>query len=175
MSDILEKLKALAEKGVGGEAENAKKILKNMCEKQKIHIDDIGDKPQMYRFKVSGKFDFRLLSQIYAFCGYRDKDMFYRRFRKGEIGLELKREQYIELSQIYEVLRAAFRTHLKKEEKMIFEAFIHRHELYPKNAPKQAMDNFTHEDYVRALECIKRAENIDKVEIRTAIGGQNGD
>jgi hypothetical protein len=63
--ELAKKLKALADKGVGGEKLNAEKMLNSLLKKHNLTIEDIeGEKTDNYFFKLKKEEDERLWSQI---------------------------------------------------------------------------------------------------------------
>lgn len=62
---LLKKLKALAEKGVGGEQENAKRILDRLLKKYDIELSDLdGESVFEHEFEYSGKFEREILKHV---------------------------------------------------------------------------------------------------------------
>lgn len=62
---LLQKLKALAERGVGGEKEGAERKLKQLMAKYGVdQLELEGDQVSRYEIKYRGEFEKRLLSQI---------------------------------------------------------------------------------------------------------------
>lgn len=59
---LLNKLKALAERGVGGEKETAQRKLQELMEKYEIDENDLSDdKKENYQFKYKNKFEKQLI------------------------------------------------------------------------------------------------------------------
>ena len=62
---LLNKLKALAERGVGGEKETAQRKLQELMEKYEIDENDLSDdKKEKYQFKYKNEFEKKLIKQI---------------------------------------------------------------------------------------------------------------
>ena len=62
--ELAKKLKALADKGIGGEKVNAEKMLNDLLKKHNITIEDVeGEKTENYFFKVKPE-DSNLFIQI---------------------------------------------------------------------------------------------------------------
>lgn len=75
--EILTRLKALAERGIGGERENAARILSRLCEERGISPDDLGsDKIDFHQFnhKRGRPFGQLLYQCIYKTIGPGMKD-----------------------------------------------------------------------------------------------------
>ena len=63
----LRKLQALAERGVGGEKETAKRMLEKLLARHGLTLDDLADERRDTRwFPAPTKFDVRLAAQIMA-------------------------------------------------------------------------------------------------------------
>ena len=77
---LLNKLKALAERGVGGEKETAQRKLQELMEKYEIDENDLSDdKKEKYQFKYKNEFEKKLIKQrtqvitswvLYLFISY---------------------------------------------------------------------------------------------------------
>ncbi len=127
---LLQKLKALAERGVGGEKEGAERKLKQLMAKYGVdQLELEGDQVSRYEIKYRGEFEHRLLSQIV----YRDRNdkegQFCRRYGKGSKSIlivECTKAQEIQIRIEFEF----YRDLLKEEQELLFEAFIQKHRLF---------------------------------------------
>lgn len=80
---LLNKLKALAERGVGGEKETAQRKLQELMEKYEIDENDLSDdKKEKYQFKYKNEFEKKLIKQIA-----------YRTFKKECIHIQEEEEK----------------------------------------------------------------------------------
>ena len=72
--ELLRKLRALAERGVGGERQNAQKKLDELIKKYNISDEELEDEvAELYHFKYRGKRESALLVQImYKVCDKKD-------------------------------------------------------------------------------------------------------
>ena len=84
---LLQKLKALAERGVGGEKEGAERKLKQLMAKYGVdQLELEGDQVSRYEIKYRGEFEKRLLSQIVYRARNDAEGQYYRRYGKGSPG-----------------------------------------------------------------------------------------
>lgn len=103
----IRKLQALAEKGVGGEATNAKTLLFALCEKYGIEESKLNEEEkQWYEFEMRTSV-LKLFLQLYAsIYGTTERFMkevdIWRRGRKKIVKCMFTRAEYIEFSQLWE-------------------------------------------------------------------------
>lgn len=134
----LQKLISLAERGEGGEKENAQRMLDNLLKKHGLSVSDIvGDKQSLQWFKYGkGLFELRLLSQIiYAVCGSRDKWKNTR--RRYVIGVKCSEYERVQIELRFSVYREA----LKKEFEVIYDAFLHTNKIFPEKSGDEDSDD----------------------------------
>lgn len=126
----LHKLLALAERGVGGEATNAKAALESALQKNGLTLQDIMDENRvMHGFCWKGKLERRLLAQIIAtVCGAKTA-LFLSR---NELLAKMTPGERIEI----ELLWTAHRRQVKKESELFYSAYLHRHRLFPEDGEK---------------------------------------
>lgn len=130
---LLQKLKALAEQGIGGEKENAQKKLNELMKKFDISEEDISDElEQEYEFSYKGNREKALLRQI-IYKVTDKKNNFYGfvytdsgRACKTKIGCKITKAQKIEIEYLFDFYKKLY----QKEEKLFFDAFIQKHQLF---------------------------------------------
>ena len=126
----LERVKALAERGVGGEKENAEALLKRLMEKYEISDEDIEDtSTRTYFIRYQTQWERKLLHQIaYMHLGsghsFGCVGTYTNRSRK-KVGVECTPAQYIEIEADYEF----FRTAMEEEMSIFYTAFISKNNL----------------------------------------------
>lgn len=78
--ELLRKLRALAEQGVGGEKLNAQKKLEEMLKKYNISDKELDEETvELYHFKVRGERERLLIAQImYKVCNRKDNIFTFR-------------------------------------------------------------------------------------------------
>lgn len=156
--DLAKKLKALADKGVGGEKTNAEKMLMDLLSKHKLTIEDIeGEKVTMYFFKASGE-KVALLSQIIKRVSYDLKfydipaDVVKRRGLDGSYATECTAAQYVEIESMIE-----FYWRLYKEElKVFYHAFLDANDLLAQPPVPKTVEELSPEE----LEKWKRSKQM---------------
>lgn len=127
---LLQKLKALAERGVGGEKEGAERKLKQLMAKYGVdQLELEGDQVSRYEIKYRGEFEKRLLSQIVYRARNDAEGQYYRRYGKGSKSIlivECTKAQEIQIRIEFEF----YRDLLKEEQELLFEAFIQKHRIF---------------------------------------------
>lgn len=123
---LLHKLRSLAERGIGGERENAQRMLEKKLEEFGIDPEDfelnedVGD----LWFKVPK------YSKMFVLIAAEVLDVDTIRYTKAksgkEIGIRCTASQAVEIELIY----AAYRRGLDKEIEMLKEAYFYRNNLY---------------------------------------------
>jgi len=124
----LEKILALAERGVGGEKETATRMLQNLLDKHGMTHEDLGvDLQKEERLKYGREpFSKQLLVQIVlSVCGRSRGIYTSNRLRYGII-VELSPHEKIEVELRYNLYRPS----LKEQIDLAFSAFIHKHNLF---------------------------------------------
>lgn len=127
---LLRKLKALAERGVGGEKEGAERKLKQLMAKYGVdQLELEEDRVSRYEIKYRGAFEQRLLSQI-IYRARNDKEgQYFHRHGPGSKSIlivECTKAQEIQIRIEFEF----YRDLLKEEQEILFEAFIQKHRIF---------------------------------------------
>ena len=128
--ELLKKLKALAERGVGGEREGAERKLRQLMKKYGVEQMEIDEEQEnRYEIKYSGRYEERLLSQI-VFRVRNDTEGQYRRMEgKGSrsvLIVKCTEAQKIQICIEFDFYREL----LKEEQELLFEAFIQKHRIF---------------------------------------------
>lgn len=153
LHERMQKILALAKRGVGGEQQNAQRMLDNMLRKYGMRIEDLeGEEVERYYWNCRDKSERQLLLQIHAkVC---DGDGSYWRNAR-QVGLDLTKSQYVEIDLHYDVLRAD----LKKAIENTISAFIMANGLYGK-AKEDAPDKVYTEQELKDLEAMFRLSKV---------------
>ncbi len=168
--ELAKKLKALSEKGIGGEKKNAEKMLLDFITKHKITISDIdGEEIKNFFFTIEESY-FDLFYQIVKSVNrsikvYRFPKKEVRQFRlKGNHEIECTIAEYIEIEQSYDIYIKLY----KEELKTFYEAFIHANSIYPKTSPEEmrSVDELSEEEQEKWIRKVSMAHNIKKATIR---------
>ncbi|MCD7955898.1 MAG: hypothetical protein LUG93_09160 [Lachnospiraceae bacterium] len=158
--ELLRKLNALAERGVGGEKETAKKKLEKMLAENGISsIEELDEeKKEYFLFSYNGKHEIKLLKQcVYKVLGAGDEIIAYHsKGTKQKIGYYCTKAQKIEIDLEFDFYRKAFYEELET----FMEAFIQKQQIFPPDAPLMDTEKLTEEE-------LRRYEKI--VEMKGAI------
>ena len=163
----LAKLLELARRGVGGEAENAQRMLDVMMAKHGITIADIdGDevKPYLISYKPC-KITERLLTQIVATVIGKDFRIYKHPRQRYKIMIKATAAQQVEVDMMYE----AHLRNFNKELEAFFSAYVHRHELFPADAEKS--DDKSNRDKEDIDKVASYFRNMNRITIRKQLRG----
>lgn len=132
---LLRKIRALAERGKGGEAKNAADILSKLMEKYGITEEDLDDqKRKRVEIRYSKPFEDKLLSQvIYMVMGDVPVYKYEKSHKKVRI-LDCTQSERIEIEAAFDF----YRDHLANGLEMYYRAFVQREGIFPTPDKKQA-------------------------------------
>lgn len=128
----LKKIKALADRGIGGERENALKLYNELVEKYDIQNEDLeAEEIKQYWFSYKNSLEKTLLIQvIYSVVG-NSQVWRYKDGRRKKIGEYCTKAEAIEIEIRYNFYKDV----LEKELDIFMNAFISANRIYPdKNA-----------------------------------------
>lgn len=129
----LSRLKALAERGVGGERDNAGKLLDKLLNKYGARLDELDDeREQDFIFKYSGKEQQALLVQVASYVIGESEHCFYcatpsGKRSKTKMCIACTKAQKLEIEFLFDFYKRLW----EKEKKTILTAFCLKHELFP--------------------------------------------
>jgi hypothetical protein len=107
----LRKIHALSESGIGGERENAKRMLESLCRKYKVTVEQILDpERRKFRFARPAKHEWALFLQCFAFIA--QKHTIHYRKRGRSIWVELTNVEFLDLRSCFEHYRKLFNAEL---------------------------------------------------------------
>lgn len=132
IKEKLKKLSALAERGVNGEAENAKRAIERICAQYGIKLEDILDSNTVktYMFKIGrGKLDITLFVQCYAKVT-GEKSLKYHQHTRDTITTELTPLQAAELNSLFQWHKENFKKEMEQIQKDLMEAYVSKHRIY---------------------------------------------
>lgn len=128
---LLKKIRALAERGVGGEADNAEEILRRLMEKYGVSEDELDEEERRrHDFEYRGKEQEKLLRQVvYKVTGGYAYNLVYRasgRKVKTRLGADCTAAEKVEIEFLFD-----FYTRLWERERDAFlSAFIQKHRIF---------------------------------------------
>ena len=155
----IRKLQALAERGVGGEATNAKILLSALCEKYGIDESKLDEEEkQWYEFEMRTSVQ-KLFLQLYVSVygtteRYLKEVELWKRGRKKIVKCKFTRAEYIEFSQMWEWHRKNYLAERKRMRELFKIAYFDKFKMYASETcdeyeaqrSKKKDDDFTFED-----------------------------
>lgn len=131
--ELLKKLKELAEHGVGGEKDNAQRLLEKLMKKYGVEKEDLSDDTlENHDFRYHNEYEMKLLNQVmYKVATGRRR--YHYKFGKGSrttYGCTCTKAEALRIQIEYEFYLAL----LKEEQEMFFFAFIQKHRIFDTKA-----------------------------------------
>ncbi|UXA39113.1 DUF2786 domain-containing protein [Pseudomonas juntendi] len=162
----LRKLQALAERGVGGEKDNAQRMLEKLLARHGLTIDDLADERREIRwFPAANKFESRLALQILSkICNTSSPDVYRHKQKPKLVGVRVTPAEAIEFELHYDALRKALGDHFQDA----FSAFIQVNRLFPSNSGEEPEANVTERDF----RVMSMAAAIQPTAVNPRIAGQ---
>jgi hypothetical protein len=145
--NLAKKLQALAERGHGGERENAEVMLTKLANKYSIDLKDLQSVKKMHRiFKFDDHFFHKKFVQQVIASVIGEIDFYYAGLIHNNWAVEISDVEYIEISEKLEFYWPAFLNDLE----IFYTAFIQKNELFLKADPEKKYDlNPTDDDKLR--------------------------
>lgn len=165
LTELLKKLKALADRGEGGEAANAQAMLDSLLKKNNMTLEHLEQEEERdYSFKIKGEFNKRLLQQIARHLNpeikiYDVKRQYVREFG-GNLLVRCTAAEYILIDQMY----AHYQALMEKEMNLFYSAFIAANNLFVYT--NKTTDELTPEEIERILRRDRIAQNIKSESFR---------
>lgn len=139
--ELLKKLQALAERGVGGEKETAQKKLKQLMKKYGVEDADLSeDEEEDHDFRYHNEFEKKILRQLFykIVPDFRSRTYFYKcgKGSKSTYGIRCTKAQALQIQIEYD-----FYCDLWKEEVDFFmSAFIQKHRIFALPTNREHVD-----------------------------------
>ena len=166
----LRKIAALAERGVGGECDNAKGLLDRLLAKHGLTMEDLYPKQEVeyHEFVCANRRDRAVLMQCVAKATGLSEVTYYKVRRKPKhIWIKCGRIDFIEIEHMYR----HFRKLLREEEKRLVDAFICRHELYGPSDGQSDAEPLSYEEYMALRRLANGMRESNYVSTRRMLGG----
>ena len=157
--ELLKKIKALADNGVGGEKDSATEILKTLMDKYGISESDIDDERKDFHwYRYSNHMEKRLICQVmYMVTG---ETVTYGNSRKRQtVGVRCTMAENIEIDACIRFYVAR----LKEDLEVFFGAFVQKSHILPADAPCSEAISETD------MKMLKMAQGMEKHEFRKQI------
>jgi hypothetical protein len=166
----IRKIQALAEKGIDGEAESARRSLEKLLVKYGLTMEDLSGEARKERvFKAKTDND----KAVFLMCSFKiigadeTKKVFCLKGAASEFYLELTDYEFAELSQLYDFHKKNINREFKKMKADFQRAYQYKHNLYSSKEPSiDTGRKVTGEDMMRMF---KYASEMDDVQYRKAI------
>ena len=171
----LKKLLALAERGVQGEAENARRLLEKLCKEYGVSIEELLDENQVkiYRFDIGRNAIYKdLFTQCYCKVCQKTSLSFWRASR-SQIEVEMTALQYAELMSLFEWHKANFNKDLGDMKQNILLAYCRKHHLYSDVKPDNDRE-LTADERERLIKIMFMQESLNDNQYHKLLG-QGGD
>ena len=165
--ELAKKLKALAEKGIGGEKINAEKMLNDLLKKHNLTIEEIeGEKLNDFYFTITDKHNWSLLYQIIKGVNFEircfgeiPKSKIREYKLKGNYLIECTNSEYIEISAKYDFYLRLYKSELDT----FLSAFIEANDLGVDN-PNKEVKELTKDEIKELYRIQEMASKIKKGE-----------
>jgi len=170
--ELIKKIKALADGGVGGEKENAQKLLAELMLKYNITEEEIAEETvKDFDFKIPKLFKAReLISQvIYSVVGNEveeEKGLYTYGIKKNKYIIKCTAAEFLEIKAKYNF----YLHYLKIESDRFYNAFVQANKIFPPpNKKCEEKQKFFMSD--EDLKMLELAERLEKHEYRLQIEG----
>ena len=160
---LLQKLKALAERGEGGEKKNAAALLEKLMNKYGISEEDLkAERERDYFFPYHQETERRLLIQIiYAVTGKAASGTVgtYTNRKRKKMSVSCTVAEKLEIEAYYSFYGEAMR----KELETFYHAFAMKNNLFPspEKIKDRERDEYTEEEIERAMKAAQMAGGMD--------------
>lgn len=154
--ELAKKLKALAERGIGGEKYNAQQALDRFLQKHGISIEDLeDDKEENHWIRVGD--NKALFTQVAAsVLGANTKVCTNFKYQKGKMCIVTTKAKAVEVEAKFNFYSALY----KKEVDIFYEAFIVANGIFPMDGVKKDMGELSKEERDRARRAMEMASSI---------------
>lgn len=127
----IEKLKALVDRGVGGERENAERLLRELCATYGFRPEELLDEETYtYEFRFKDSLRKLFLQTFSSLFGTKQEYMTIRCY-KGFLRVDLTRAQWIQLTEVWEWHKKNFAAERRRIRKLFERAYFEGYNLYP--------------------------------------------
>lgn len=168
--ELVKKLKALAERGVGGEKVNAEEQLKKLIEKYKIDLTRINEpilQYRIFRFDEKDEFHKKFVRQIIlSVIGF--KEFYYSGLIHNNWAVEIDDIQFIEISEKLDFYWPIFKSDLE----IFYTAFIQKNELTV-DVDEDDVPEFTDQELEKLYKAFRLMQNMQKHEFIKLLSDEN--
>lgn len=168
--ELAKKLKALAERGEGGEKINAEEQLKRLVEKYNLELDDIENVRVQYRifkFEDSNEIHKKFVKQIISSV-IGDKNFYYAGLIHNNWAVEIDDFQYVEISEKIDFYWPMFKADLE----IFYTAFIQKNEL-TLIVDEDKMPKFTEQEIEKLRQAYRMMQTMQKHTFKKLLNDNN--
>lgn len=163
IKEKLKKLLALAERGVEGEAVNARRLLEKLCKEYGVSIEELLDENQVkYHFFEVGRN--KIYLGLFAQCYYKvtNKDwVSYEQISRSQIAVEMTAIQYAEMVSLFAWHKANFDNDLEEMKKNILIAYCRKHHLHSNEVNSDVDRELTADERERIIKIMFMQESLN--------------
>lgn len=150
----LKKLLALDERGVDGEARNARLLFDKLCKQYGVSLDELldSDKKEWYRFEVgSRKIDKKLFVQCYC-CVMNTHELEYKEASRSVIAVKLTAYEHAEISSMFAWHKENMKKDIEKMMDTLLLSYCRKHDIMShtkdddEDEPRKSL---THEEFYK--------------------------
>ena len=165
-TELLKKIQALAESGVGGEKKNAERLLDQLLKKYGITADELSEETRRdERFIYHGAEEEQLLIQV-VYKVRNDKTGMYDainprtgRRRKTVLITSVTPSEKIEIEFLFDWYKKQW----EREKKMFMSAFIQKHRIFGEATESAKEDTLSLDDLNKMWQMINAMEDVSPV------------
>lgn len=166
IKDRMLKILALARQGVGGEQENAERMLETLCKKHGITLDELESRgtAELHWFYVNSKHEKRLLFQIvnlFVSDAKRRDTVFSHKARSRAVGFNLTPGEHAQVKVGFETYKAAW----LEQQDLFFTAFIWKNRIFGLSDSKDDAPELTEEQKAKARRAAEMMKGIQKTDV----------
>lgn len=168
--ELAKKLKALAERGEGGEKTNAVDQLKKLIEKYNLDLEDINSVRLQYRifaFDINNELHKKFVRQIIS-AVIGQKDLYYAGLIHNNWAVEIDDYQYVEISEKIDYYWPIFNNELD----IFYTAFVHKNELTVDVEPDK-LPKLTDEEISKLRQAFSMMNGMQKHEFKKLLSDKN--
>ena len=166
--DIIQKLKALSDRGIDGEKENATKLLHKLMKKYGISEEELQEEEKKtVVITLKNEAEKRICHQIlYAY--FEDMPLY-------KYGYKCRTKYWVEMTAAQEIefkyMLSVYIDNFYKEQDIFINAFIQKNKIFPPNAGVRYIEYMTPEEKGRSLRASFMAQGMEFTTIRKALNG----
>lgn len=163
IKDKLRKIKALADRGVDGEAKAAQTQLEKLLAKYNLIIEDIFDKtlqPRMFKVASDEK---QLFAQILSSnIGDRYREAFSYRGKPSEVYIQITDSEYVDIEQQFTFHKKQIKKEIKKAIDKLKHAYIIKHDIFNKDKQpvSRSESGMNIEEYYEIMGIVNKLEDV---------------